>query len=41
MFGDFTPLFLQTADLVRANASEDDKILAMMRQSTKDYDTST
>ena len=40
MFGHLH-VYLQTADLVRANASEDDKIMAMMKQSTKDYDTST
>lgn len=33
-------LLLQTPDLVNANASEDDKIQAMMTQSTKDYDQS-
>ena len=30
-----------TSDLVTANATEDDKIKAMMKQSTKDYDPST
>lgn len=31
---------LQTADLANANASEDDKMKAMMAQATKDYDSS-
>ena len=32
--------FTQTADLVAANATEEEKIMAMMTQSTKDYDSS-
>ena len=30
----------QTADLASANASEEDKVAAMMNQSSKDYDPS-
>ena len=33
-------LFVQSFDLVTMNASEDDKIKAMMDQSTKDFDQS-
>lgn len=31
---------LQTADLASANASEEEKVRAMMNQSSKDYDPS-